>query len=144
MRASKPTFASTPRVLRRHLDVYTDRVRSIELRALACRGHEIARLLAVLWRDELGSDRSVAALGPASLRGLAVHGWDGNFAALRVAAVRVLAYAEHRTVRAAARALGVRHQSLCSYLHRIGVEVIDCRQIDREPAAPTRSQREAP
>ena len=135
-------LASTPRAVRRHLDVYADRVRAVELTPLARRGPEIARLLALVWRDELGSDRSTDAIGPRSLRGLAAYSWPRNLDELRAMATRILAYTMHPSLRRAARSLGVKHQTLAAHLRRIGVEIID--QADRELALPPRSERTAP
>jgi len=124
--------ASDERVLRHWLDVYAERVRTFAFVPLARRGHEIARLLQTIWRDELRSDRTVEALGAAALRGIGAHRWRGNFDELRAMAVRLLAYVEHSSLRRAARALGVRHQTLSRHFTRIGVPIID--QADRELA----------
>lgn len=125
-------LASDERVLRHRLDVYTERVRTFALVPLARRGEEIARLLQTIWRHQLGSNRSVDALGPIALRGMGMHRWRGNFDELRAMAVRLLAYVEHPSLRRAARALGVRHQTLGQHLTRIGVPILD--QSDRDLA----------
>lgn len=135
-------LASRASVLRGQLDHYADRVRPIDLVPLAKRRPEIIRLLTLVWAEELGCDRRVAELDVRTRRGLVAHRWGGNFVELRTAAVRLLAYAEHRTLRAAARALGITHQSLSQNLHHIGAHVAD--QGDRDPVWTTRSGRTSP
>lgn len=123
-------LANDERVLRRHLDVYTERVRALMLTPLNRRPHEVTRLLQTIWSDELRSERLVADVDPRALDGMAAQRWRYNFDDLRAAAPRLLAYLEQPSLRRAAQALGVRHQTLAQHLHRMGVPILD--QADRE------------
>lgn len=114
------------------LDTYADRVHTVTLAPLASRPDEIVRILASLWRGELQTSARVDALGPRALRGLAAYRWPGQIDELRAHAPRLLAYHQRGGLRAAARALGIAHQTLGQHLARIGVPVID--QADREGA----------
>jgi hypothetical protein len=134
-------LATDERLLRRHLDVYAARVRTIGLVPLARRGGDVARLIEFVWREELGSDLLTAELDPASLRGLAEHRWRGNLDELRAAAARLLAYATHPSLRRAAQALGVRHQTLSAHLARMGVPILDQAERELGPVAMKRMPR---
>jgi len=135
-------LANDERGLRRHLDTYTERVRSIALMPLGRRPQELERLLQAIWSDELRTARRVEHLDRRALAGMAAHDWRGNFDELRAMAVRLLAYVEHRSLRRAAQSLGVRHQTLSRHLNRIGVPVVDQadRDLARPLAAPERSR----
>ena len=126
------------------LDTFAPRVRVVDLVPLERRADEIVRVLGLVWRDELGSDRSVDALGARSLRGLTSHRWRRNLDELREQSARILAYSMHPSLRRAARELGVKHQTLAGHLRRIGVEIIQ--QTDREPVLEhrPRSERASP
>ena len=125
LRATKANHA------RAVLDTYADRVSVVRLAPLATRPTEIARLLGAMWRD-LGTAVRVEARGPRALRGLAAYRWPGNLTELRSHAPRLLAYHQRGGLRAAARALGVAHQTLSQHFNRIGFPVLD--QVDREAA----------
>lgn len=112
------------------LDTYVERVRILRLVPLSARAEEVRRLLQVIWRDELGSGREVGELGPRALGGLVGYRWPGQIDELRAHAPRLLAYHQRGGLRAAARALGVTHQTLAGHLNRIGVPIRD--QVDRE------------
>lgn len=126
--------------VRIRLDTYAPRVRMVELVALDRRPADIVRLLAMIVRDELRSDQRIEDLGPRSLRGLAAYRWPRGLDELRQQAARIVAYLTHPSLRRAAAALGIAHQSLAAHLRRIGVVILD--QADREPALPPpRSER---
>jgi len=128
LRATKANHA------RSVLDTYADRVsvvRLAPLAPLATRPTEIERLLAAMWRD-LGTTARVDALGSRALRALASYRWPGNLTELRAHAPRILAYHQRGGLRAAARALGIAHQTLAQHFNRIGFPVLD--QADREAA----------
>ncbi|MBK9032148.1 MAG: FHA domain-containing protein [Myxococcales bacterium] len=119
----RPIFAAgSARRLRARLDRHADEVAVIELVPLAQRPQDVAPLLAQHWVSELHSRRRVAELGD-GLAGLEAHTWPGNLDELYEHAPRLLAYLEHGTLRAAAAALGVRHQTLAGHLERLGLVV---------------------
>ena len=67
------------------------------------------------------SRRRVEELGPAAVAALTTAPWPRNLDSLRESAPRLLALVEHRTIRAAAAALGLTRQALASALDRLGV-----------------------
>lgn len=110
--------AAHQRQLRTRLDTYAERVRSVTLTPLAARPEDVPRMLAMIWHQR-GATNEVTALGP-SLANIARYRWSANLRELREQAPRLLAYLERGGVRAAAAALGVRHQSLIGHYRRIG------------------------
>lgn len=117
--ALRPIFlaASMGRV-RSRLDTYRDAVTVITLPPLARRRDDILRLLAMDW-IERRSRHHLDELG-AGIHGIVKHRWPGNLEELRQSSQRLLTYAEHRSMRRAASALGVKHQTLQRAFKRIG------------------------
>lgn len=124
--------ASSERAVRAVLDSYRDRARTIAIPALAQRRDEIGRLIATCWRDELRSARSVDELGARAIQSIATYAWPHNLDELRAHAARLLAFVEHGSVRRAAAALGIKHQSLSGHFARIGFPVPNA--ADRDAA----------
>lgn len=106
------------------LDYYTDRTRAIALVPLVARRTEIPRLLDAMWR-EAGCNDGVHVLGVEALDGLQRYAWPLDLDELRAHAPRLLALHQYGGLRAAARHLGVKHQTLSQHLERIGVPVPD-------------------
>ena len=120
--------ARSDRTLQRHLDHYRTEV--VTLMPLAERPNDIARLLAMHWIEELHTGRRVEELA----RGVAAigrHAWRRNLAELYEQSPRLLAYLEHGTLRAAAAALGIKHQTLAAHFKRIGFPIVE--RMERWP-----------
>ena len=71
-----------------------------------------------------------------AVRSIAAYSWPRNLDELRAHAGRLLAFVEHGSVRRAAAALGMRHQSLSGHYARIGFAVPDV--AEREATWPRR------
>ena len=113
--------ASSPKALRARLGEIAREVPIIDLAPLPARRGDVLPILQWLWTHELGSPRRIDDLGVPSLAAISAFRWPGNLDELRAYAPRLLAIAEHPSLRAAAVALGVTHQSLSSCLRRIGL-----------------------
>lgn len=105
------------------LDHYRDRVRPLNLTPLADRLDDVPHLLQFHWATELDTAHSVTALGPRALRSLTSHNWPRNLDELYEHSPRILAYHRHTSLRRAAAALGITHQTLSGHLARIGFPV---------------------
>jgi hypothetical protein len=103
------------------LDTYLERVRVLRLAPLSARPADVVPLLQAIWRSELRSPRRVEELGPRALAALVEHPWPGQLDELRANAARLLAYLDHRSLQAAARALGITRQTLAGHFARIGM-----------------------
>lgn len=99
-----------------------DPVAVIELVPLARRSHDVVPLLDAHWANALGSSHRTDELGH-GVHYLAEHPWPGNLDELHHQSRRLLALLEHRTLKAAARALGIRRQTLTGHLDRLGVRL---------------------
>jgi|GEM_PF-1306356 len=109
---------ATERRLRACLDTYRDQLHAIALVPLAQRPGDVTRLLELHWRDRLDSPHRVEELGP-GVAGLADYRWPRNLDELGEHAPRLLAYLERGSLRGAALALGIAHQTLDSHFARI-------------------------
>lgn len=99
------------------------KLRPIAIPAVRTRRDDVPRILNSLFRREpLSSKRDVADLGEPAVESLKAFHWPGNFDDLRRNAPRILALVEcGGNKRAAARMLGIKHQSLSDALARIGL-----------------------
>lgn len=93
---------------------------NVQVPPLAKRRGDVPRLIDALFVREQ-SVRQIAELGEERVAKLKAHDWPGNFDDLRRNTKRLLALIEHKTLRGAARALGVSAPALSEALHRIGL-----------------------
>jgi hypothetical protein len=91
----------------------------IEVPAVSARRQDAPRMLDELL-DQLGSSQRVARLGVDRVAALAAYDWPEDIAQLRRSAERIHAYLENGSMTAAAKALGVKVQTLHKALHKIG------------------------
>ena len=94
----------------------------IDLVPLARRPHDVVPLLDAHWANVLRSHRRVEELGD-GVHYLAEHPWPGNLDELHKQSRRLLALLEQPTIRAAARSLGIRRQTLSGHLGRLGLRL---------------------
>lgn len=119
----RPIFAADdPRDLRKHLDEHDRKLSVVTLTPLARRRKEVPRLLAYHWAETLRTHRRIEELG-AAVDALARYDWPRGVEELREHSPRILAYLEHGTLRDAAAALGVAHQTLAKHFQRIGLPI---------------------
>lgn len=131
-RGLRLVFAGThARHVRRCLDSYSARLRTVRLTPLAQRSDDVAHLLQFVWATDLASVEPVAALGPDALDALTTYPWPHNLEELYAHAPRLLAYLMHGGLRPAAAALGMRHQTLAEHLRRLGIALASLPDRDR-------------
>lgn len=122
-RGLRVIFAATSdRVMQARLDTFKD-VDVIKLVPLATRREDILRLVAIHWIDELHSPRRLDEL--VGVDKISEHDWPRNLDELYDVSTRLHAYLVHGGLRAAATALGITHQALGKYFHRVGFDPQD-------------------
>lgn len=100
------------------LDSHIARVRTVVLAPLVERMGEVPRMLDAIVR-ELGEAHGVEAFKPELLVGVGRYTWPRGVDELREHARRLVALHRCGSVRAAARSLGVAHQTLAQHLARV-------------------------
>ncbi len=125
MKRTRVIVGTTPATTRSRLERlahHRDAVGVIELVPLARRPHDVVPLLDAHWATALHSRRRVAELGD-GVHYLAEHPWPGNLDERPKQSRRLLALLEHPSIRAAARSLGIRRQTLSGHLERLGLRL---------------------